>query len=293
MAAPKIVLIDYDEAVLAANSHALQARGYEVYTASDGADGLKTAVEQRPGIVVLDLVLQRMPGLQVCEAVKKHPLLHHTKVIVAPSPTFHIDLKKARNLGAVSFLNKPYQPEDLARAIASIEAMPLPDNEAKRVTVLRSYEILDSAPEKAFDDLAKLAAIICDVPGAMITFIDSERQWFKSNTGFVANEVPREMSFCAHAIMQQDVMVVEDAQKDERFAGNPLVTSGPQIRFYAGSPLVAPTGEALGTVCVIDDRPRTVTENQKTALKLLSSQVQVLLEWRRYMNRAKGSSVGS
>jgi GAF domain-containing protein len=170
--------------------------------------------------------------------------------------------------------------------------MPLPDNEAKRVAVLRGYEILDSAPEKAFDDLAKLAAIVCDVPGAMITFIDSERQWFKSNTGFVANEIPREMSFCAHAIMLQDVMVVEDAQKDERFAGNPLVTSGPQIRFYAGSPLIAPTGEALGTVCVIDHRPRTVSENQKTALKLLSNQVQVLLEWRRYMNRAKGSTVG-
>lgn len=290
MAAPTIVLIDYDEAVLAANSEALQSRGYQVHTASDGAEGLKAAVEQRPGIVVLDLVLQRMPGLQVCEAIKKNPQLGHTKVIVAPSPTFHIDLKKARNLGAVSFLNKPYQPEDLVRAIASVEAMPLPDNEAKRIATLHGYNILDSAPEKTFDDLAKLAAIICDVPGAMITFIDSERQWFKSNIGFMANDVPREMSFCAHAIMHEEVMVVEDAEKDERFAGNPLVTSGPQIRFYAGSPLMAPTGEALGTVCVIDHKPRVINENQKTALKLLSNQVQVLLEWRRYLIRAKGSS---
>lgn len=290
MAAPPIVLIDYDESVLAANSQALQARGYQVHTASDGAEGLKKAVEQRPGIVVLDLVLQRMPGLQVCEAIKKHPSLTHTKVIVAPSPTFHIDLKKARNLGAVSFLNKPYQPEDLVRAIASVEAMPLPENEAKRVAALRSYQILDSAPEEAFDDLAKLAAIICDMPGAMITFIDSERQWFKSSIGFTANDIPREMSFCAHAIMQEEVMVVEDAGKDERFAGNPLVTAGPPIRFYAGSPLFAPTGETLGTVCVIDHKPRTVSEDQKTALKLLARQVQVLLEWRKYMNRAKSST---
>jgi len=108
--------------------------------------------------------------------------------------------------------------------------------------------------------------------------------------GFVANEVPRELSFCAHAIMHHEVMVVEDATKDERFAGNPLVSSGPQVRFYAGSPLRTPGGDALGSVCVIGHEPRTMNDQQKQALKLLANQVQLLLEWRRYMNKRGSAS---
>ncbi|PYY01053.1 MAG: hypothetical protein DMG64_15480 [Acidobacteria bacterium] len=111
--------------------------------------------------------------------------------------------------------------------------------------------------------------------------------------GFVANEVPRELSFCAHAIMHHEVMVVEDATKDERFAGNPLVSSAPKVRFYAGSPLRTPDGEALGSVCVIAQEPRSITDQQRQALRLLANQVQLLLEWRKWMNKRATTSTAA
>jgi len=287
--ATRIALIDYDETLLDSSRAVLQERGYEVRTAADGIAGLQLMEEMRPDIVLLELVLPKLHGLQLCARIRKHPELQ-AKVIVAASPTYAIDLRKARELGAASFLNKPYSPEDLARAIRSLECVPVPENETERVAALKSYDILDTSPEKAFDDLTQLAAIICETPGAMITFVDSDRLWFKSMVGFIANEVPRELSFCAHAIMHHEVMVVEDATKDERFAGNPLVASGPVVRFYAGSPLRTPGGDALGSVCVIAHEPRTLSDPQKEALKLLANQVQLLLEWRRYLNKGGSAS---
>src|SRR5688572_12183674 len=124
--------------------------------------------------------------------------------------------------------------------------------EQERLASLRQYEVLDSWPETEFDELTKLAAHLCAAPTALITFVDEDRQWFKSKIGFSANETPREWSFCAHTILQPDMMIVPDATKDPRFARNPLVTAVPKIRFYAGAPLVSSEGQALGTLCVID-----------------------------------------
>jgi len=262
--AARIALIDYDDGLLQSSKLVLRDRGYEVRTASDGLAGFQLLEEMRPDIVVMELVLPKLHGLQLCARIRKHPDLQ-TKVVVAASSTYPVDLRKARELGAASFLNKPYSPDDLARAIRSLECVPVPENESQRVMALKCYDILDTSPEKAFDDLTQLAAIICETPGAMITFVDADRLWFKSMVGFVANEVPRELSFCAHAIMHHEVMVVEDATKDERFAGNPLVSSGPQVRFYAGSPLRTPGGDALGSVCVIGHEPRTMNDQQTQA----------------------------
>ena len=289
----KIALIDFDETLLASSRAALEQLGYEVAIATDGIAGMELLHQMRPDIVVLELVLPKLHGLQVRAAMRKHPELSKIRVIVAASPTFPIDLRKAREYGAASFLHKPYSPEDLVRAIKSLESVPIPDNDAQRVATLRSYDILDSAPEKAFDDVAQLAAIICETDGAFITFVDSDRLWFKSKVGFVVNEVPREVSFCAHAIMHDEVMVVEDATKDHRFAGNPLVCDGPRVRFYAGSPLRAPTGDALGSVCVIGQEPRILRAEQKKALRLLANQVQLLLEWRRYTNKGQAARTAS
>jgi len=284
----KIALIDFDEDLLESNRAELERRGYKVRTATDGVAGLQLVEQMQPDVVVLELVLPKLHGLQLCARLRKHPELQ-AKVIVAASPTFAIDIRKAREMGAASFVNKPYGPEDLARAVKSVESVPIPHNEIQRIAALRSYDILDTLPEKSFDELAQLASIICETPGAMITFVDSDRLWFKSMVGFMANEVPRELSFCAHAIMHHEVMVVEDATKDERFAGNPLVSSGPRVRFYAGSPLHTPDGEALGSVCVIGQEPRSLNPQQKQALRLLANQVQLLLEWRRSMNK-RGST---
>jgi two-component system sensor histidine kinase/response regulator len=158
---------------------------------------------------------------------------------------------------------------------------PLPENEAARLEALRSYNVLDTSPEAAFDDLVRLAAHICGTPMAYISLVDSSRQWFKAKVGDEAAETPREISFCGHAILQQGLMVVGDALEDERFATNPLVTGEPKIRFYAGAPLLTPKGQPIGTICVADREPRSLTPEQGQALEILSRQVIQQLELRR------------
>src|SRR6201994_3643482 len=155
-------------------------------------------------------------------------------------------------------------------------------NEARRLKVLWQYDVLDTVPEEVFDDLTELAARICEAPIALISLIDEDRQWFKSKVGISINETSRDISFCAHAIKQTDLFIIPDATQDKRFANNPLVTSDPQIRFYAGAPLITPDGYALGTLCVIDKVPRELSSDQKQALRVLARHVMTQLELRRH-----------
>jgi two-component system NtrC family sensor kinase len=158
---------------------------------------------------------------------------------------------------------------------------PMQGNDGARVAALQKYDILDTEPEKAFDDLALLASYVCKTPIAMISLVDEDRQWFKSKVGVSMSETPRDIAFCSVAIQQPDVFVVPDTLQDERFRNNPLVVSDPRIRFYAGAPLISEEGYALGTLCVVDRTPREFTTEQQEALKALSRLVLAQLEFRR------------
>lgn len=158
----------------------------------------------------------------------------------------------------------------------------IPDNEDLRLKALHDLSIIDSPREQSYDDIAQLAMMICEVPVAVITLIDQERQWFKTCLGLDGTETHRDVAFCAHAILEPDeVLEVEDATLDSRFSDNPLVTGEPYIRFYAGAPLLLENGFALGTLCVVDHHPRRLTDQQKHSLMLLANQVVQLLQLRK------------
>src|SRR5258707_10581222 len=154
-------------------------------------------------------------------------------------------------------------------------------NEKARLEALRSYKILDTDPEKAFDDLTILASHICETPVALISLIDADRQWFKSRVGVSLTETPREVAFCARAIQQSDLFIVPDATKDPRFSSNPFVVSDPKIRFYAGAPFTSSDGHPLGTLCGVDVVPKQLSPSEHDTLLAFRRQVQAQFEFRK------------
>jgi len=168
-----------------------------------------------------------------------------------------------------------------------MKVAPIPNNEIARLAALSEAAILDTPPETGFDDLTKLAASVCGVPIALVSLVDTHRQWFKSRVGLDAEQTPRELAFCAHAILDEGVFIVPDAHEDERFFDNPLVQGAPNVRFYAGAPVTSQEGFNVGTLCVIDHQPRTLTPEQLEVLRSLARQAAAQIDLRRINNRLK------
>ena len=162
--------------------------------------------------------------------------------------------------------------------------VPFPTGEVARLESLRKLRILDTSPEPAFDDTARLAALICDTPVAAVGFIDEKREWFKAKIGIDLDQIPREESFSSYAILQTDVLIIHDAQRDERFKSNPLVTQA-GISFYAGMPLISVDGQAVGTLAVMDRIPHLLTAEQVDSLQIVARRILNELELRRAMVR--------
>ena len=160
---------------------------------------------------------------------------------------------------------------------------PVPENESERLAELRDYKILDTVPEAAFDEITELAAEILQCPASFIEFMDGDRQWFKAKYGLPEEytETPRDIAICSHTICQSDLLLVPDLSEDDRFSNNPLVSSAPNVRFYAGMPLITPNGSAIGTICTVDFERREISISQQEALRRLSRQVVTQLELRR------------
>lgn len=154
----------------------------------------------------------------------------------------------------------------------------LPADEVARLAKLRSLGVLDSPPDAALDAIVAAASEMAGVPIALVSLVDAERQWFKSRVGLEAQQTPRELAFCAHAIHGREVFEISDSRQDERFASNPLVTGAPNVVFYAGAPLLTSDGHAIGTLCVIDQQPRHLSDSQRRALLHLGRAVILLLE---------------
>ncbi len=164
---------------------------------------------------------------------------------------------------------------------------PIPNDEAQRLATLHAHAILDTPPDEAFDDIARLAAELCGTPVAMISLVDRERQWFKAKVGVDATETPRDISFCGHTICQDGLFTVEDAARDHRFHDNPLVLGEPHVRFYAAMPLRSPGGHALGALCIVDREPRAITEDQGRQLRMLARQACRLLNLHHLLSRSR------
>ncbi|HEY9808372.1 MAG TPA: SpoIIE family protein phosphatase [Halomicronema sp.] len=170
-------------------------------------------------------------------------------------------------------------------ARVAMSQAPLPSNEALRIETLRQYHILDTAPESSFDDLVRLAAQICATPTALMSLIDTERQWLKAKFGWSKGSMRRQLAFCSHGILSNDLFIIRDALQDSVFAEHPLVIGPPYVRFYAGVPLITGDGLSLGMLCVIDYKPRELGSQQQEMLKMLGRQVMALMDSRRQLRQ--------
>ncbi len=260
---------------------ALRADDIRVIPVSNGNAALRLVAAERPALVIVDRDLAGIEALDVCRAIRGGEAGEEaadTPVIIVAD---HEDAASGADAAVTEWLTPPFSPQYvrsrvrawLMRCACRWVRPPIPDDDERRLEALKRLRILDTGAEERFDRLVRLASALFNVPSALVSLIDRDRQWIKSSCGFDLKDMPREVSFCAHAIVKREVMIVPDSLMDPRFADNPLVTGDPHIRFYAGAPLVLDDGSCVGTLCLIDFRPRQLGERDVRLLRDVSDMV--------------------
>jgi len=263
-----LIILGIADAELAATlAEAASVEGVRVVQVSDGASTLKLARSTPPSLLLVEDELPDIDGLSVCRSLRMDGdrRLSDVPVVIVGSQE---ETREGMSAGATGWLTKPFSPQYaraqiqawLMRSACRWMRAALPVDENTRLAALRGLAILDTPPEERFDRITRVAAALADVPIALVSLIDEDRQWFKSCVGLEVSETSRELAFCAHVTQNRKPMIVPDTHLDDRFAGSPLVTGGPRIRFYAGFPVFHRNGGCLGTLCLIDTRPRQFSD---------------------------------
>ena len=239
---------------------------------------------EQPSLLLIEHGLRSCDAMKLARALRADPsaIARELPIVLLRRSEDRIEQRREAEAGVTDWLILPCSKEYartrihawILRVACRWKNAPQPADEEARLRALRESGLLDTAPEERFDRFTRIAAALFEVPIAFISLVDKERQWFKSRKGIDVTETPRDQAFCAHAILRNDIMQVSDAHADERFADNPLVTHGPRVRFYAGAPLSIGQGSPVGTLCVLDHRPRSLDEDQLKLLRDLSKLVE-------------------
>jgi DNA-binding response OmpR family regulator len=265
LAGRSVLLGVMDPNIAAILSETIQAEGIPVKFVSDGDAARQLILKDPPSLVMLEHDIPRIDGLEICRAIRNELVADENKL-----PIVLVAAREDPAAGAAArvtdWLTKPFSISYartkvrawILRAACQWVRASLPEDEETRLASLRQLRILDTEPEERFDRITRLAAAVFDVPIALVTLVDRDRQWFKSCYGTNAKETSREVSFCAHVVYNREMMLVTDALMDPRFADNPLVVNETRVRFYAGCPLILANGSCVGTLCLIDTRARSL-----------------------------------
>ena len=285
-------------------SDMLGRHGHEVVFATNGEEAVALATKRTFDLVLMDVQMPVMDGVEATRRIRRlPPPAGHVPIVGLTANVLASERERYLAAGMNGCIGKPIVWPELFAALArhggstAGEAAPVtakpayrpappPADERDRLATLRRYAILDTPAEAAFDRIARLAAEIVGTPMALVSLIDEHRQWFKAKVGIERSETPRDVAFCAHAILSDELMMVPDAAKSPRFANHPSVVGVDGIRFYAGAPLTMPNGHRLGTLCTIDTRPRGLDERQRQALQDLAALTVEQLELRRLAHEA-------
>jgi len=263
---------------------AVRADGMRLLPVKEGNASAALVGQDRPSLVILQSGLQHCDVLQLCRSLRRDPAstVKDVPVVLVRENESPAEQQREAEAGVTDWLIWPFSAGYARTRIHALvlgeacrwRPAPLPPDEELRLRTLQACGVLDTAAEERFDRLTRIAAALFDVPIALVSLVDRDRQWFKSHCGLDATETPRDVAFCAHAILGDDVLHVPDALQDDRFADNPLVLNDPRVRFYAGAPLTLQNGTHAGTLCVIDHRARHLDEDQLQLLRDLAKLVE-------------------